>query len=184
MMNKLNIRFWAIACLILCAAISRIIPHHIPNFTPITAIALFSGVYLRKYWSFSVPLLALIISDFCLEMMNPGYGFNSGRPVIYASFALMVFIGYSLRGKTNVANIAVKTLAGSTVFFLITNFAVWISSGMYPHTFEGFMSCYTMALPFFRNSLLGDFIYSALLFGGFAMAQAKFPIIEESTTIA
>ena len=71
------------------------------------------------------------------------------------------------------------TLAGSVLFFVWTNFGVWAFWNLYPHTLEGLVACYTAAIPFFRNTLLGDVVYSTALFGGFALAERFLPVLRD-----
>ena len=155
--------------LILGAALSRLLPHP-PNFAPITALALFGAVYLDKKHAFLVPLIALLISDYFI-------GFYSGMTWIYGSFVVISFIGLWLRNHQGVLQTIGAALAGSILFFIVTNFGVWISTSMYPQTFVGFTECYVAAIPFFRNTLLGDMLYVGVIFGLFEMAKRRFQFI-------
>jgi len=150
--------------LILFAAFSRLIPHPM-NFAPVTAIALFSGVYLNKKYAFIIPLVALVLSDIFL-------GFYSYVYWVYGTVLLVAFIGLWLKkrvenskGGKKAAYILGTTLFSSIVFFIVTNFGVWTSGMFYQMNFEGLIECYTMALPFFRNSLAGDLVYVTAMFG-------------------
>lgn len=159
-------RLIALTLIILTAAASRLLPHP-PNVAPIAAIALFAGAQFERKWlAFAVPLLALVISDMVI-------GFYDQVAVTYLAFAVIVCLGFALRGHQRFLPIAGATLAGSVLFFLTTNCALWIHNDLYPKTLEGVMQGYTAALPFFRNTLLGDAFYSALLFGGFALAERR-----------
>lgn len=170
-----NARLTLFSGMIVAAALSRILPHP-PNFAPINAIALFAGAYLanRKALAFAVPILAMLLSDTVLEMLT-GWGFHSGMWVIYGTMALITLLGLRLAKNRSVINIGVTTLTASVVFFLLTNFAVWTNSGMYPLTFAGLQACYIAALPFFQNSLAGDAFYAVVLFGGVALAELFVP---------
>lgn len=157
-----------IAFIILFAAVMRLVPHY-PNFTPIAAIALFAGAHLGKRWlSFFVPLFALFISDLIL-------GFHSFMIPVYLSFALVVLLGSGIENKIRIPTVLGASVASSLLFFLITNFAVWAMSPYYPQTFAGLMQSFTMAIPFFHTSLLGDLFYNALFFGGFYLLQVRYP---------
>ena len=135
-----------IVSIIIIAAVLRLLPH-LPNVTPITAMALFSGVYFtNKRYAFLIPLLAMFISDIYL-------GFSWISLFVYAGFVLVGYIGYTSK-KIRFTTI----LLGSVSFFVITNFGVWLIG--YPKTIDGLVECYTLAIPFFRNSLLGDFFYA------------------------
>ena len=142
--------------LILFAAFSRLMPHP-ANFTPVAAIALFSGTYINKKYMFFVPIAAMLISDMII-------GFHSTMIWVYGSFILIALIGLWLRSHKNIAGIIGTALASSIIFFIITNFGMW-TTGYYGYTFGGLIECYTMAIPFFRNSLAGDAIYCTIMFG-------------------
>lgn len=147
----------ALLATIVAAAAMRLVPHP-PNFTPIAAMALVSGAYLpRQAMSFVAPFGALLLSDAIL-------GFYSGVGVVYAAFALTILIGWVLASKRSALRIGIATVASSVLFFIVTNFGMWLSSGIYPRTGQGLVDCYVAAVPFFRNSLAGDIFYSAALF--------------------
>ncbi len=156
--------------LILLAALSRLIPHP-PNMAPITALALFGAVYLDKKHTFIVPLAAMLISDYVI-------GFYSGMMWVYASFLAVGFIGLWLRRHRGVARTIAGTLAGSVLFFVVTNFGVWISSQVtYSKTFAGLVECYAAAVPFFRNTVAGDMLYVGAMFGIFELAKKFVPSV-------
>lgn len=142
--------------LILFAAFSRLMPHP-ANFTPVAAIALFSGTYFNKKYTFILPIAAMFISDLVL-------GFHSTMIWVYGSFVLISFIGLWLKSHKKVVYVIGSTLLSSILFFVLTNLGVWLT-GYYGLTFNGLVECYTMAIPFFRNSLAGDIFYVAVLFG-------------------
>jgi hypothetical protein len=167
---KLNPRFLAITLLIILAVVSRIVPH-IPNFTAMSAVALFGAAqYDKKITAFLVPLTALLVSDALLG------GFYQGMEWVYGTFALIVIIGFTLRNKITVPRVIALSLVSSISMYVISDFGVWLGT-MYAHTWQGFVACYVAALPFFRNELLGDLFYSGLLFGTFYLAQLKFPTL-------
>ncbi len=151
----------------------RFLPHPV-NVAPVGALAFFGGVYLSKRWSIVLPLAMTIGSD--LLMSLPGMralipwgagnvGFHIHAPFVWASFALVGLIGWWVRGRKNVLTILGGSLAGSLAFYVVTNWAVWAFGTMYPSNWGGLLESYTMALPFFRNTLLGDLGYLALFFG-------------------
>jgi len=159
-------RFIMLAGMILAAAASRLIPHP-PNFTPIAAIALFGGAqFSSKRAAFLVPVAGLFLSDLV-------FGFYAITPVVYASFALTVCLGFLAR-RRSVQRIAFAAVASAILFFALTNFGVWAIDNLYPATAAGLVDCYAAAIPFFRNMLLGNLLFSALLFGGFALAENRF----------
>jgi hypothetical protein len=175
--------------MILMAALTRIIQHE-PNFTSITAMALFGGAYLAsRKLALIVPLAAMLLSDAALEFlpragltfgwMAKGKGFHQGMWVIYITTALITILGFALRKRKAIPAIGAATLTGSLIFFLITNFGVW-AGWMYPQqeysqNVQGLWHCYMMGLPFFHWTLFGDAFFSILLFGGFALAEKIVP---------
>jgi hypothetical protein len=161
--------------MIVLAALARLIPHP-PNFTPIGAMALFGGAcFADRRLGFVVPLAALLLSDVVI-------GLHILMPVVYGSFALNVLLGRWLRTRRTVVTTAAVTLAGSVQFFIVTNFACWVS--FYPHTVEGLVTCYVAAIPFFQNTLLGDAVFVCVLFGGLAAAERTFPALREPAPLA
>lgn len=168
----------ALSMLIL-AAVLRIAPHPW-NFTPVGAMALFSGaVFKDRRLAFAVPLLALFAGDLFVGF----YKFQI-MLVVYACFLLSVAIGLCLRNRRTIGPVSVATLLGAFQFFVISDFAFWVFGTSYPHTREGLIACYVGAIPFFFNMLAGDALYAALLFGGFALAERTFPAFRERTSAA
>jgi len=154
-------KYLPILLLIILGISCRFLPHP-ANFAPIGAIALFGALYLPKKWALILPIAAIFISDIFI-------GFYS-LPImlaVYASFALMGIIGLIVRKNKKFHTILGGTVLGSILFFLITNAGVWAFGTMYTHNLSGLFSSYYMALPFFRNSLLGDLFYVGVLVGGF-----------------
>ncbi|HWC55415.1 MAG TPA: DUF6580 family putative transport protein [Sphingomicrobium sp.] len=161
-------RLAALLSAIVAAAALRLVPHP-PNFSPIDAIALFSGAYLGRRWlAFAAPFAALLLSDAVL-------GFYQGMEFQYVSVALIVILGAIVLLRTSLPRVGAASLASSILFFAVSNFGTWVVSGMYPHTFAGLASCYVAAVPFFQNTVAGDLFYAALLFGGFAIAERLVP---------
>ena len=169
-MTSNHARLAAILTAILVAAAMRLLPHP-PNFTPIGAMALFGGAYFgRRALAFAAPLGALLLSDAIL-------GFHSSMPFVYASVALVVLIGWALASRATPLRIAGAAIASSVLFFAVTNFGVWLTGGMYPQTLSGLAACYVAAIPFFQNTMAGDLLFSALLFGGFALLEQRVPLL-------
>jgi hypothetical protein len=109
------------------------------------------------------------------------WGFYRGMAVTYGATGLVAIMARLARGSRSPSIIAVTTLAGSCLFFLVTNFDSWANGSDYPHTAGGLFTCYTLAIPFFRNSLLGDFAYATILFGGWALAEARYPALRPAS---
>jgi hypothetical protein len=162
----------ALILLMLAAAATRLLPHP-PNMTSITALALFGGAYVANRWlAFALPLLALLLSDLIL-------GFYPDMAVQYLSFAVIICIGLSLRRERSFARLTLATVASAVSFFALTNLGVWALGALYPKTLAGLATCFVAAIPFFRNMLLGDVLYTAALFGGFHLLERQFSRLRE-----
>ncbi len=173
--NLLTPRIIFIGSVILVAALSRLFPH-IPNFTPIAAMALFGGVYFKnKIWGIIVPLIAMIISDVGLEFTT-GWGFHNTIPYVYTSFIATSLIGYSMKNKTNVPTIAGASLVSSLLFFIVTNFGVWAAGGFIGGA-AGLTTTYIIGIPYFGATMLGDLFFNGILFGTFYFAKRRFPVL-------
>ena len=169
-MNANHARLIALVAAIVVAAALRLVPHP-PNFTPIGAMALFSGAYLgRRTLAFAAPFGALALSDAVL-------GFYPEVLFVYLSVAAIVLIGWTVSKRKMPLSIAAAALASSVLFYLVTNFGVWLMMDYYPKTSAGLIACYVAALPFFQNTVAGDLFYAALLFGGFRVAELLMPTL-------
>ncbi|MBL4577497.1 MAG: hypothetical protein JKX74_03435 [Flavobacteriales bacterium] len=179
MQNNINLRFGTLTIIVLVAAFSRLIPH-IPNVTPIAAMALFGGAYFAdKRMSFLVPLVAMFLSDIALSLIAGYELFTYMRLVLYATFAGITVIGLQLRQRVTGPRTLMVSLIASVLFFVVTNFAVWaLGRGiMYPLDTAGLVLCFTAAIEFFRYTLLGDLVFVTVLFGGFELAKSRFPVL-------
>lgn len=161
-------RFMFCTLLVILGVVCRVAPHPW-NFVPVGAIALFAGAtFDDRRSAFLVPLTAMFLGDLLL-------GFHSLMPVIYATYALIVALGIRLRARRHsVIAVGGAAIASATIFFVITNFAVWASGGLYPMTFEGLVECYVAAIPFFERTIASDLLFSAIFFGAFALAERRF----------
>lgn len=160
--------------LIAIGVICRLLPH-VWNFTPIAAIALFAGVYLGRNYALALPALTMLIGDFFI-------GFYDWKLMlaVYASYLLIGLLGVMIKKHKSVEIVGAGSLLGSVIFFIITNYAVWQFSPWYAKSVQGLVECYTLALPFLRNALLGDLFYAAVFFGAYeaVIAMVKRPIIQ------
>lgn len=148
-------RLILIVGLILTALVSRLLPH-LPNFTALSAIALFSGFYFSNAFNaFSIPLVAAFISDSLL-------GFYPGMSFVYLSYGLVTFLGYVIQ-PSHLFSKAITALVASLLFFIVSNFGVWYSTALYTNTLSGLATCYIAALPFLLNQFLGDLTYLILI---------------------
>lgn len=143
----------------------RLIPHA-PNFVPVSALALFAGAYLSKRIALFVPLLMMLISDFFLGF----YDFKL-MAAVYASFMICVILGFWLRNNKKWYSVLGSSFLTAFIFFFLTNFAVWAFGEWYAKTIVGLADCFIMALPFFKNTLLGDIFYASVFFGSFELIK-------------
>jgi hypothetical protein len=174
-----------LASLIVAAALTRLLPHP-PNFSPVEAIALFGGAYFAsRQWAAIVPLLAMLVSDLALGVLNgAGYASYPGSATfwsVYACVAMSVALGFGLRGKVSGARVLGYSITGSVLFFLVTNGAAWLSDPHYPSNAAGLAAAYVAGIPFFQWTLLGTLGYSAALFGGFALLRRYVPALRTQT---
>jgi len=160
-----TLEFFIALLFVLIGASLRLFPHP-PNFAPIAAIALFGGVYFSKKIAFSLPLLSMIISDIFIGFYEPKV-----MASVYGSFLLCVALGSWLKKHKKWYAVVGSSLLGAVLFFVITNFAVWAFTPWYPKTTSGLIQCYLMALPFFKNTILGNLFYTTCLFGIYEMAK-------------
>ncbi len=181
-MNKKT--FYIIAGFIAFAALARLLPHAY-NFTPLGAIALFGAAYFKnKKWALIIPIAALWMSDLILNnVMYAAYydgfaWFTGGFFYIYGAFAMIVILGYYLLKKVTLPRVIGGAFGASVIFYVVSNFGVWLSSPMYPLTVEGLIACYTAAIPFFHNTLAGNIVYCGVLFGGFEWLRSQYPSVQ------
>lgn len=152
--KKLSIVFFA---LILSVSLSRIIPHP-PNFTPIVSLAII-GPFLfgNVYFCIFCILCSMIISDYFI-------GFHDGLAQIYLIISLICILFNKFKKKLNSINLLYFSFSGSLIFFILSNFNVWLFGDMYSKDIDGLISCYVMAIPFFSNTLISTIIFSYLIF--------------------
>jgi hypothetical protein len=152
------------------AAAARLLPHT-PNFMPLTASALFAGVIVsRRSLALLVPVAAMLISDLAL-------GFDDWRIAVADYVALTLPVGIGILGRRyRLPRVLVPAaLASSLLFFAVSNFAVWVFSGMYSHDLAGLTQCFVLALPFLKYTMAGDLAWVAVLFGGALLVQRLAP---------
>lgn len=161
--NKKNILLILIVSAV--ALTARLIPH-LPNFSPLASVMLFTGTYSQSKKYIILPLLALFVSDLFIGF----YKFEI-MLAVYGSLTLIGLVGFWLKKNKNILNIASASLATSLLFFLISNWAVWYFGTWYSHDLKGLALCYNLAIPFFRNTLLSDISYSFLLFTSYELVS-------------
>lgn len=172
----MKFRLFALISIVSALALYRILPHPV-NFTPVMAAALFAGArFDDTRMAFLTPLLAMLVSDLVI-------GLHSTMLFVYAGMAFAVACGLLIRRYRGLTPVASATLAGSLGFFAITNFGAWLySPELYSRDWAGLAAAYIAAIPFYQNSLLSDAMFSALLFGGWALAERTFPRLVDSRT--
>jgi len=169
--HKLNSGFTYLVILVVLITLGvagRLLPHP-PNFTPMAAIALFAGfIFVKRYMAVVAVVAAMLLTDyFAFGYLSPDWFASKSMMVVYLALLFpIVFRGF-LQKKLGILRIAGAALASSTVFFVATNFAVWAFSPMYEKTFTGIVLCYTMAIPFFQNTIAGDMMWSGIIFGSY-----------------
>lgn len=168
-----------VALLILVAAASRIVNAelHLWNFAPVAALGLFGGATLRdKRWAYLLPLLAQFASDLYFQLFTSTPGFyDVSQFFVYGGMALVTALGTRM-GDPKPVKVAGFALAGSLLFFLVSNFGTFLS-GLWGHGFPALVKTYVMAIPFYQATLVGDLLFSALFFGVYALLQRRATLI-------
>ena len=153
-------------CLLVLGIFSRLVVHSW-NFTPVIALALFGGVYLKKkQLAIFLPLALFAVTDMIL-------GFHQVMFFTWGSVVLIAAMGLWVKKNKSVKTVMAGGLVSAIVFFGVTNFGVWLVSGMYPLTLAGLSECFVLAVPFFRSTLAGTFVYGFILFGAYEVIAAR-----------
>ena len=162
--------------LVVFASLSRLVSHPM-SFTPITALILFSVYAFEGKWKIIVPVVAILCSDLALEV-SAGIGFHNGTWLVYSAYAVIALIGYFLIKNASAVRLLASSVLGSVSFFLVTNFALFYPKSIggnesvgYTHDLAGIAASYTAGIPFFRNMLTGDLLYTAVLFGAYFVVK-------------
>ena len=183
--KKINAKLGILVLIVFVVALSRLFPYLLGlqetfNFSPLAALALFGGAYFSNRTSaMFFPLLALWISNLLLDNIflsqyYDGFALFANWEV-YMAILGIVGIAFLLLKKVTLPRVIGASLMASLLFFVITNFIVWINSGIYQKTMTGLVECFTLAIPFFRNTLISDMLFSVFLFGAYEMAAIRFP---------
>ncbi len=172
------------AALVLIATISRIVnaEMHWYNFGPLVAISLFSGAILKnKSYAYILPLAAYLLSDIYIEIVHHNGFYGWGQFFVYGGMAMVVFLGTLMR-KVNALKVLGFSIGGSLLFWLISNFGVFID-GYYGPGLQGIAATYLAAIPFYKqdgvatelffNAIIGDVIFSGVLFGAYALLKNR-----------
>ncbi|HEY3874167.1 MAG TPA: DUF6580 family putative transport protein [Candidatus Kapabacteria bacterium] len=174
-MNSKNNQLLLAGLLVVVAMGTRVLFNalHIYNFSAVMAVALFSGAYLgSKRLGFLIPLVAMLASDLIIGV----YDWKL-MAIVDGAFVVAIALGMFYAKKPSLLRWISVLLGSSTMFFIVTNFAVWIfgDGSFYPYTFSGLVDCYTMGLPFYRDRLIGDIAWSAALFGSYELLKLRAP---------
>lgn len=183
-LEKINIRNYILILIVVAAASTRLL--HLgsfsswTNFSPIGAMAMFGGAYFSdKIKAYLVPLLTMFLSDQVLNytVYHKIVVFYDGFFWVYLSFILMVFAGTFIK-KVNLTSVLIACFATVFIHWIISDIgALFYEGSMYPRTFQGYIAALIAAIPFERNMLVSNLVFSVLMFGGFEYAKSKFPAL-------
>lgn len=171
----------AILLMMICA-LARLIPH-MPNFTPVESLTIFGAAYLsKKHWAFIISVIVLYLSDFIINNTIARSFFPDEQGIVWFSsymwynflaMALIVMVSSRIVSKVNIKNVGVSILLASVIFFIITNFGAWANEkSIYSSDFNGLMASFMAGIPFFRNSLLSNIIFTTAIFGTFEIYKS------------
>lgn len=171
MQKRLDI--WLTIGIIPLLILTRFLPHP-DNFSPFAAAFLFAGAYLgNKWYAYALPLTILFFTDMFLGLY-PSIGFT------YIAYVLTVVTGHFIKNKSSIAQVGIGALMASLIFYVVSNFGVWAIDGLYTRNLSGLVNCYVMALPFLKNTLLGNLVYSGILFSTFELAKRNIPALQRA----
>ncbi|PJZ54417.1 DUF6580 family putative transport protein [Leptospira adleri] len=159
---------------VILAGISRFLPHP-SNFTSVGAMTVYSGARVQGWKSFLFPMFILLTTDYILSRIHGFEMFYEGFFLVYLSLLINVLLGkFFLKDQKKLMFVSGVALLASVQFFLLSNFSVWAFSSLYPRTWEGLLTCYLVAIPYFAGTLLGDLLYTSALFGILDRVELKF----------
>ena len=165
-LNSGWINLLVILIMIAAVTLTRLIPHP-SNFTAVGATALFAGFYFSKRgMALLVPVLALLFSDLLI-------GFHSTMFYVYAAVILSALLSFQFLKENSLLKTGLFSLGSSVIFFVVTNLGVWAQGSMYSMDLQGLIKCFVMAIPFFKNQILGDLVYTALFFAVWEFARRQ-----------
>lgn len=181
MMNR-NHTIIAVILLMTICAFARLIPH-MPNFTPVESLTIFGAAYLtKKHWAFFLSVLVIYLSDFIINntvarsFFPDVHGivwFSSYMMYNFVAMALIVLVSSKIISKVTFKNVGMSILLASVIFFIITNFGAWVyEKSLYSNDFRGLMASFMAGIPFFRNSLLSNIIFTTVIFGSFEIYKS------------
>jgi len=155
------------------SVLAGLLSNHLPGFTPAFGALLFCGARLKKRDAIWFPVLVLAIADWVATTQLFHMRVKWEHAITLVAFAAMARIGGMLRNNLTVWRFLGCSVAGSTAYFLISNFGVWLGWGVYPHTRGGLVACYVAALPYYRSSSLSTLVFGAILFWGYEFIRRR-----------
>ncbi len=189
---NINPRTTVLVSVILLAAAFRLVQSSpvfsiLSNLTPFGAMALFGGHYFKDKWkAVLIPVIALWISDIFLNRAyytDQWVFFYGGQLWVYGTFAATVGLGMVM-GKASFTRVIGFGVGAALLHWLVTDFGVWIggstdiTTGLpFTKDWNGFVKCLTLALPFLRNMIIGNIVFSGVMFGVFEWAQRRYPVL-------
>lgn len=190
--NQVSPRNWILAAMIVFAVAVRLVINYVPgllpyNFTPVEAIALFGGAYfVNRRLAFAVPLIAMLCADLIIATSLPREWVGDWLgtlPAVYGCIALTVLGGMRLSRKISAFRVTSYAFASAVMFFLVTNFATWLSAqtGAGAACTQSLSACFVAGIPFFRGTLAGTLLWSAILFGGFELLRRRWSVLTTAT---
>jgi hypothetical protein len=184
--KMLKPRWGALLGFILLCILCRLFPYMLGNvepgktypwnFSPFMPMCLFGAAYIsQRSWSYAVPLIAWAIGDIGIGLITGNWenAFYPGQHMVYLSFICVISLGFLLRRKRSLPRVAGTAVLSATVFFVLSNFGTWAFCGFYAQTLDGLKLCYTMAIPFYRNSLISMAVFCPVLFSKFSLVDVK-----------
>ncbi|MBR9859608.1 hypothetical protein GYB22_02435 [bacterium] len=170
--------FILIATGLLLVALSKVlIPSDLVNFSPIGAIALMGGAFMgRRVWTFLLPIAAVFMADIMISGQAPIYSsylFSSGMLFVYLGFLAIAGLGILFKNKLSIAGVFGSSILAAVIFFILSNFGSWIFLPEYTKDMSGLATCYANAIPYFRNTLVSQVLFSFILYFGWSLSFNK-----------
>ncbi len=175
-LNQYTAKIILASVLIAVVVISRVWVPYPANVSPVAAIAIFGGAVLPWRWALTLPLAGMIVSDLFL-------GVHDTILFTWGSFALIALLSCQFFGAIKIRTVVGSSLGASVLFFLVSNFGVWMQGRLYTMDWAGLIQCYVNALPFFRNTLAGDLMFTTAIFGAYVLARSFLCRIQNASWI-
>lgn len=155
------------------------------GFSLVGASLLFFGSRMprKQFW---IPAALMVGSDLYLTLRVYHLPLTLDQIVMWSWYLVPCFLGLLLHNRVKPLNVLGAGLGTGVGFFLTSNCAVWAVGNIgYAHNFAGLMECYTKAIPFARNGMISDVLFSAVFFGiGALLAQTQDETVEGKSAVA